>query len=121
MRQPRTALATTPSWIGPTITLPIPHPGTDPIPAPPNWLFDYRLVDNDVKLLWRTARAEHRLSASSAARMAGNFSPIAWVDGSAFTTAPKDYYYDDKDLRSGNTHYYRPAIGHRLRLVRLVR
>jgi hypothetical protein len=70
--------------------------------------FDYRLVDNDVKLLWRTAtelnNAGFHIERSEDGR---NFSPIAWVDGNGTTTAPKDYYYDDKDLRSGKTYYYR--------------
>ncbi len=70
--------------------------------------FDYRLEDDDVKLLWRTAselnNAGFHIERSEDGR---NFAPIAWVDGSGSTTDPKDYYYDDKDLRTGKTYYYR--------------
>lgn len=70
--------------------------------------FDYRLEDNNVKLLWRTStelnNAGFHIERSEDGR---NFAPIAWVDGSGTTTSPKDYYYDDKDLRSGKTYYYR--------------
>jgi hypothetical protein len=70
--------------------------------------FDYRLDDNNVKLLWRTAtelnNAGFHIERSEDGR---DFAPIAWVDGSGTTTAPKDYYYNDMDLRSGKTYYYR--------------
>jgi hypothetical protein len=70
--------------------------------------FDYQVKGNDVQLNWRTSsevnNAGFHIERSEDGR---NFSPIAWVDGSGSTTESKDYYYDDKDLRTGKTYYYR--------------
>ncbi|MBK8567580.1 MAG: hypothetical protein IPN76_30745 [Saprospiraceae bacterium] len=80
--------------------------------------FDYRLVDNDVKLLWRTAtelnNAGFHIERSEDGR---NFSPIAWVDGSGIHHGPKGLL-----LRRQRPEVWQylllppPAIGHRRHL-----
>ncbi len=70
--------------------------------------FDGRLQANDMHLTWRTAGENNNAGFDVERSEDGKtFHSIAWVDGHGTTTDFKDYYYDDKNLRTGKTYYYR--------------
>ncbi len=98
----------------PAASLPIVFTSSDPTvcPDPPLPVelsaFKAQVLDNDVQLAWETAteteNAGFEVERSTDGR---RFSSLGFVEGNGNSSEVQSYTYTDKDLKAGQTYFYR--------------
>ncbi|MCP4183037.1 MAG: T9SS type A sorting domain-containing protein [Hyphomicrobiales bacterium] len=70
--------------------------------------FDALLINESTHLKWQTASETNNAGFEIERSEDGkNYRSIAWVDGHGTSLEPQEYLFDDKNLRTGRTYYYR--------------
>ncbi len=70
--------------------------------------FDALLINESTQLKWQTASETNNAGFEIERSEDGkNYSSIAWVDGHGNSLEQQEYLFDDKNLRTGRTYYYR--------------